>query len=178
MGEAKKRRLARTTRMDTGVAAEDFICPDGYLTVTFDVMGRQPTSVMIMTDRIAHIVAGFDRSEKIEPPDIADMTEAIAREYMRAKDTGDDEPFEWITMGALYLAISLPKFGDEFRSVISQQIGEYNRCHISWGFNEQGHGIIIADKFVPVGDIIAQAPKGSGGISYKNPLYEKRATQH
>jgi hypothetical protein len=183
LGEARRRKLAGTypshddpieklrrfwSGRTSGGPVEDFRAPVGTIAITLDVEGAAPSSCVIdasqlvdVMDRLHDLVSGLDYYAGVR---------FIAREFLKAKQSGDDSAFEWLGIVTLWSALHHPKQGSDMRKAVSEALRSDGKAHITWCFSPtKGLAMALAERFIDLAGLATHAPDNTVWSYVKPP---------
>jgi hypothetical protein len=140
MGGAKRRRKAGSPPLHylQGGLVEDFRVPDGKLALTIELMDHAPVTIGIDADQIADILAEMTAMLGDTKLDYHDLVQGFAKEFIKRRTDGG------AVFGILWTALYHPKGGEKFREMVSRQIANKGKAHITYRLSPKGLAIALA----------------------------------
>ena len=123
---------------------EDFVCPEGTISMTFDVEGVDPSTCIIDPSGIGSALDRITELSRDLP--YHGLVRFVAQEFTKAKQTGDQGAYAWIGLAGLWVVFNHPTNGEAMRKAVFVRLRRDGKSHISWCFGPNGLVMGVAEK--------------------------------
>lgn len=154
MGEAKRRKQ-RGVYPDGG-PLELFRVPDGKLGITIEVDDEAPSTMLFDADKVADLMVEVERVSRSH--DYYRLVRGLAAIFIEDRRKSAD--LSGIAIGILWTALYHPRAGRNMRAQVARALRDKGKAHLSWRYSSKsGLALAIADQAVPLGNLLARAPR-------------------
>jgi hypothetical protein len=158
-----RRAAASKASARTQIRVEDYRVGPGRVALTFDIAGRDPSTVSVDASSLSHVLARVEAA--VAGRSYEQILHLLAG-AIEAADAGDVDAWSAAALTGFWLAVHHPAAGGEMAARLSDAIAIRGSAHITMHVGRhRGIAFALADTFVDL-DAVAASARKAGVATY------------